>query len=65
MSKKKKRRKEAFITLSLELKSPASMVQTVGYALMRSRHKAMVTDILWAFKVIVALVGTVLTIKKL
>jgi hypothetical protein len=32
---------------------------------MRSRHKAMVADILWAVKVIVASVGTVLKMKKL
>jgi hypothetical protein len=47
------------------LKSPASTVQAVGYAMMRGRHKAMVADILRAVKVKVALIGTVLTMKKL
>jgi hypothetical protein len=41
------------------------MVQAVGYTMMRGRHKAMVADVLREIKVKVALIGTVLTMKKL
>jgi hypothetical protein len=39
------------------------MVQTVGYAMVRSMHEAMVADVLRAFEVIVAPIGTVLTME--
>jgi hypothetical protein len=39
------------------------MVWTVGYTIVRSMHETMVTDVLRAFGVIVALVGTVLTME--
>jgi hypothetical protein len=41
------------------------MVRAVGFVMMRGVHKAMVTDILRAVEVKVALIGTVLTMKKL
>jgi hypothetical protein len=41
------------------------MVWAVGYAMMRGRYKAMVADILRAIKVKVALISTVLTMRKL
>jgi hypothetical protein len=41
------------------------MVRAVGFAMMRGMHEAMVTDILRAVKVKVALIGTVLTMKEL
>jgi hypothetical protein len=64
MSKKKKRRKEVFVTLfPLRLKSMASTVWTVRCAMVRSMHETMVTDVLRAFEVIVTLVGTVLTME--
>jgi hypothetical protein len=47
------------------LKSPASTVWTVRYAIMRGGHKAMVADILRTIKVKVASIGTILIIKKL
>jgi hypothetical protein len=47
------------------LKSLASMVQAVRFAMVRSMHEAMVTDILRAVEIKVASIGTVLTMKKL
>jgi hypothetical protein len=47
------------------LKSPASTVWAVGFAMVRGMHEAMVIDILRAVKIKVASIGTVLTMKKL
>jgi hypothetical protein len=47
------------------LKSLASTVQAVGFAMMRGMHEAIVADILRAVKVVMASIGTVLTIKEL
>jgi hypothetical protein len=39
------------------------MVWTVGFAMVRGMHEAMVTDVLRAVKVKVALIGTISTMK--
>jgi hypothetical protein len=61
MSKKKKRRKVMFITLS------PTKIEVTGFnglvAMVRGLHEAMVADILRAVKVKVAPIGTVLTMK--
>jgi hypothetical protein len=41
------------------------MVQAVGFAMMRGMHEAVVTDVLRAVEVKMALISTVLTMKKL
>jgi hypothetical protein len=41
------------------------MVRAVGFAIMQGMHEAMITDVLRAVKIKVALIGTVLTMKKL
>jgi hypothetical protein len=41
------------------------MVWAVGYAMMQGMHEAVVADILRAVKIKVALISTVLTMKKL
>jgi hypothetical protein len=64
MSKKKKRRKEMFVTLfPTKIKSPTSMVWAVGFAMVRGMHEAMVTDVLRAVEVKVAPIATVSTMK--
>jgi hypothetical protein len=49
----------------LRLKSPASTVQAVGFAMIRVMHEAMVADISRTVKVVMAPIGTVLTMKEL
>jgi hypothetical protein len=45
------------------LKSPASTVWAVEFAMVRGMHEAIVTDVLRAVEVKVALIGTVSTMK--
>jgi hypothetical protein len=47
------------------LKSPASTVQAVGFAMMWGMHEAVVADILGTVEIKVASISTVLTMKKL
>jgi hypothetical protein len=49
----------------LGLKSPASMIQAIGYLMMRSIYQTMVADVLITIEVEMLLVSTVLTVKKL
>jgi hypothetical protein len=59
----KKRRDALFITLGL--KSPASTVWEVGFAMMRGMHEAVVTNVLGAVEIKVASISTILTMKQL
>jgi hypothetical protein len=45
------------------LKSPASTVWTVKFAMVRGMHEAMITDVLRAVKVKVAPIGTISAMK--
>jgi hypothetical protein len=47
------------------LKSPASTVQAVGFAMVRGMHEEMVTDVLRAVEIKVVSISTILTMKKL
>jgi hypothetical protein len=47
------------------LKSSASMVWAVGFAMVRGMHEAMVTDVVRAVKIKVASISTILTMKQL
>jgi hypothetical protein len=62
----KKRRDVLFIRLSpLGLKSPASTVWAVGFTMVRGMHEAMVTNVLRAVEIKVALISTISTMKQL
>jgi hypothetical protein len=45
------------------LKSLALMIWTVGYAMVRSMHEAVITNVLGTFKIIVVFVSTILTME--
>jgi hypothetical protein len=62
MSKKKKSN-ICNIIPPLRLKSPASTVWAVGFAMVRSMHEAVVTNVLGAVEIIVASVSTILTME--
>jgi hypothetical protein len=59
----KKRRYVLFVTLGL--KSPASTVWAVGFAMVRGMHEAMVTNILRAVEIEMASISTISTMKQL
>jgi hypothetical protein len=62
---KEEKKKHIVHNIIPHLKSLASMVWAVRFVMMRDMHKAMVTDILRAVEVKVALIDTVLTMKEL
>jgi hypothetical protein len=66
MSEKEEKKKSKFVTLSpTKIEVTGSMVWAIGFAVVRSVHEAVVTNVLGTVEVIVASVGTILTVEQL